>query len=43
MKPAQQREKLRKQFIVSAIAITSMEYRTESWNFRPKGDGRSGP
>ena len=50
MKPTQQQENLKKQFILSAITITSMEYHTdfhtsetESWNFRPKGDGRSGP
>ena len=45
MKPTQQQEKLKKQLILSTITITSMEYpnRTESWNLRPKGDGRSGP
>ena len=29
MKPTQQQEKLRKQFILSAITITSMEYHTD--------------
>ena len=45
MKPTQQQEKLKKQSIHSVMTITSMEYHTdfESWNFRPKGDGRSGP
>ena len=43
MKPTQQQEKLKKQSIHSVMIITSMEYRMRIWNFRPKGDGRSGP
>ena len=47
MKPTQQQEKLKKQSIHSVMTITSMEYHTDLrmriWNFRPKGDGRSGP
>ena len=29
MKPTQQQEKLKKQFILSAITVTSMEYHTD--------------
>ena len=52
MKPTQQQEKLKKQSIHSVMLITSMEYHTDFHtfgrkegilNFRPKGDGRSGP
>ena len=43
MKPTQQQGRLKKQFILSVITITLMEYHCEIWNFRPKGDGRSGP